>query len=177
MAADDLLVEAGEIEGNGQGRPLGLQRLGIGLKAGFDHPLRRVRLAGAFVRCGKTDLPFVGELKHQGEGNGPVDGLEDGRIELRRSEGYLEYLDFVDAFARRQIDGFRCQLVLPEYFADLGDKEFLEPFQGPGVGVDLGLGHRAIELGLFRVGEHGVRSPRRRRRRRGSVRPECGDPG
>src|SRR3989338_6892925 len=101
MAADDLLVEAGEIERDGQGWPVGIQRLRHGLKAGLDHPFRRIRLAGALPGNCKADLPLVRELKHQREGDGLVDSLEHGRINLRRSERNLEYLNLADALAWR----------------------------------------------------------------------------
>ena len=63
MAANDLLVEAGEVESDGQQWTLGSQRLRLRLKGGLNDPLRRIGFVSALVGSCKADVVAVDELK------------------------------------------------------------------------------------------------------------------
>ena len=65
-----------------------------------------------------------------------------------------EDLNFVDALAGWQVDGFRGEFVFPDDFADLGREAAAKGAAGASVGVELGFREGAVEFGLWGVGEH-----------------------
>ncbi len=165
MGTEELLVEAGEIERDGQGRASCEGGARLGLKGGFDNPFGRVGGAGALVGGGEADVVAVDQFKQEREGDRLVDEAQKRGIQRRGLEREGEDLDFFDAVAGGQFKRLGREFVRPCDVGDLGGEEDLEAFGGRGVSVNLGLGDDSVQGGGGRISEHGgarIRSGGRR---------------
>ena len=120
----------------------------------LDHPLAGIGIARSLVRSGEADAVGVGELEKDGKRDGSIDGAEQDGLAFLRFQGDLEDLDFRDAAAGGEHQGFRGEFVFPDDLADAGDEEFFHRPARFGMRVDLALGEHAVEQGLGWVVKH-----------------------
>ena len=113
-----------------------------------------IRLAGTLEGGAEGHAVFRMKTMDDRIGNRAVDGVEHVVIEDAGLEREVENLDFRHAGSGRQAEGFRRELVRPDDFGKLRDKEIPHPPRRSGVGVDAALGNGFPEGGLWRKGEH-----------------------
>ena len=124
----------------------------------LDDGFRGVGVAGALVCGGELRAVAECELVEDGRGDGLVDGQEDGAEggggQFAGFESDRKDLNFLDAVAGREVDGFWGEFVCPDDFGDLAGEAFADGAGGFGKFVDFAFGEGAVEFGLFGEVKH-----------------------